>query len=147
MPHGNSLGEFLATASEWFDLAVWSSASEGYIGAMVEALFPSPKALRFVWSCKRCTRRLDGEWRREYWVKDLKKVKRAGYPLERVLAIDDSPEKLERQYGNLVRVRPFLGDPADRELPALLRFLERLRGTENVRTVEKHDWRGRFPGG
>lgn len=132
---------FLETVSEWYDLAVWSSGSPTYVAEIVERVFPSRESLHFVWASDRCTVRLHPELRDYYWVKDLKKVKRAGHRLERVLMLDDTPSKLERQYGNLLPVRPFTGDPDDTELRDVLPFLERLRDEENLRRIEKRFWR------
>jgi len=70
--------------------------------------------------------------------------KRRGYALERVLVVDDSPEKHTRNYGNLVRVEPFLGDPSDDELSHLARYLPTLAKAENVRSIEKRRWRQRW---
>ncbi len=137
-PH---LAEFLRAVGGWYDLAVWSSASGPYVAALVGGLFPDPSSLRFVWSCERCTRRFHPEAQEYDWFKDLKKVKRAGFALERVLMIDDTPAKLERNYGNHLRVHPFEGQPEDTDLRDLLPFLERLRTVENLRSVEKRQWR------
>ena len=71
----------------------------------------------------------------------LKKLKRAGYSLESVLVIDDSPEKHVRNYGNLIRVRPFVGDANDSELRHLLPFLNWIRFRDDVRQIEKRNWR------
>ncbi len=38
-------------------------------------------------------------------------AKRRGYRLERILTVDDRPEMLALQYGSLVPVSPFTGDP------------------------------------
>jgi RNA polymerase II subunit A small phosphatase-like protein len=135
------LKEFLAAVAAGFELAVWSSASAPYVHAIVAELFPEPAALRFVWSRERCTQRLHPEWLDYYWLKNLKKVKRLGFDLERVLMIDDSPEKLSQHYGNHLRIAPYLGDLADRELESVLPFLAQLRAIENLRLVEKRNWR------
>lgn len=135
------LDQFLETVSAWYDLATWSSGSPAYVSDLVDQVFPDREALRFAWASDRCTVRFHPELRDFYWIKDLKKVKRAGYRLERVLILDDTPSKLERQYGNLLPVRPFTGDPADTELRDVLPFLERLRTEENLRRIEKRFWR------
>ena len=67
-----------------------------------------------------------------------------GLSVRRDATTTDSPEKLARQYGNLVRIRPFLGDPDDEELKWLGLYLPELAGEENVRRVEKRDWRQRL---
>lgn len=135
------LVEFVAAVSQWFDLAVWSSASSSYVQGIVENVFGPSNALRFVWSCERCTRRYHPELQEHYYAKNLSKVRKLGFELERILMLDDSPEKLAQHYGNHIRVTPFTGDESDRELRHLLPFLDSLRNAENVRRVEKRFWR------
>ena len=106
-------------------------------------LFGSPSPLQFAWSASRCTQRIDHETGEYYNIKDLKKVKRRGYSLSRVLMIDDTPRKLSRQYGNHIRVHPFEGDPEDRELLDLLPFLDWIRTQDDFRKIEKRNWRSR----
>ncbi|MFK2856299.1 hypothetical protein ISP18_16965 [Dyella humi] len=76
--------------------------------------------------------------------KSLHKVKRRGYDLRRVIAVDDNPEKYARSYGNLVTVAPYLGSLEDDELHYLKRYLEELIRQPNVRSVEKRAWRRRL---
>ncbi len=134
------LAEFLRSVSRFADLAVWSSASDSYVAEIVQQIVPSEVSLRCVWARSRCTRRRDMDQFEEYWVKDLKKVKNLGYSLERILIVDDSPEKIERHYGNHVRIEPFYGELDDCTLPKLAAYLERFAVMENVRTVEKRGW-------
>jgi len=134
-PH---LEAFLAAVFEWFDVAVWTSSGEIYAREIVDAIFgPRAAELKLVWSSARCTRRFNHETWREDSIKDLRKVKRAGFALDRVLAIDDSPEKFCRHYGNHLVVRPFLGDPEDSHLRELLPFLDWIREQPGVRGIEK----------
>jgi RNA polymerase II subunit A small phosphatase-like protein len=137
-PH---LEAFLASCLEWFTVAVWTSASPAYATRIVATVFPNPEQLAFVWAADRCSQRYDHEMFEHYWRKNLHKVRRKGWPLERVIVVDDTPRKWEQSYGNLVRVRAFEGDPADDELPLLLRYLEELRHVPNVRRIEKRYWR------
>jgi len=134
------LENFLEQVSKSFRLAVWTSSSPEYALEAVPNLIPSHISLEFVWTSERCTTHLNMETFERYWIKDLRKVKRRGYPLERVLMLDDSPEKLERHYGNWLPVSPFEGDPADTALHDILPVLERLSSLENVRRVEKRFW-------
>jgi TFIIF-interacting CTD phosphatase-like protein len=136
--------EFIGTVAQWYKLAVWTSASHSYAEPVVSRLFPPPIQLEFLWSHLKCIRRFNPEDYSYYSVKDLNKVKRRGFPLERILMIDDSPEKLERHYGNHLRVRPFLGGQTDTELRDLLPYLESLRHVENFRRMEKRNWRDRI---
>lgn len=75
--------------------------------------------------------------------KRLNKLRKR-YPLERVLVVDDSPEKHLKNFGNLVRVAPFEGDPNDRELDALSVYLTSLATCTNLRAVEKRGWRSQI---
>jgi carboxy-terminal domain RNA polymerase II polypeptide A small phosphatase len=115
-----------------FDAAVWTSAGDLHARAVVEALFGTDSALRFVWSAERCTHHRDLE---DGQLVSLKKLH-----LNRVVAIDDSPEKHSRNYGNLVRVNPWQGEEDDTELRELPSYLAWLARHSSVRTVEKRGW-------
>lgn len=136
-PHAQA---FVQTVAKWYELAVWTSASREYALQLVEHIFPDPPQLHFIWTRERCTRVYDPDSNERYWVKDLKKVRRKGYSLKQVLVLDDSPEKLERHYGNWLPIPPYFGEPDDSELLELLPFLEYLSQQENVRTIEKRNW-------
>ena len=138
------VSEFLRACREWFEVAVWTSASPGYAAGIVEALFPYAPA--FVWASDCCTRAYDPERGEHFSVKNLRKVKTRGYSLEQVIVVDDTAEKHGQNYGNLVRIRAWTGDLEDRELVLLRSYLERLRTVENVRAVEKRQWRAEVLG-
>ena len=100
--------------------------------------------LEFIWSREQCTQRIDPETGQLFWLKNLKKVKNRGHDLDRVLMIDDSPEKLQKNYGNHLLVRPFLGDEADNELLYLKKYLESIRDSHNIRSLDKRRWRNKI---
>ena len=104
-------------------------------------VFPNTMGLEFVWARERCTLYHDRELRTTYWTKSLRKIKKGKFTLEQTLMIDDSPEKMVRNFGNHIRVTPFLGDPGDKELQLLVTYLQMLRDVSNVRTVEKRHWK------
>ena len=138
------LNVFLKNCLDWFEVAVWTSSTPSYAIAIVSEIFENPKTLSFVWASDRCTVAYDHERFEYYNRKNLKKVKRKGYRLESIIAVDDTPQKWERSYGNLVRVNPFEGEETDDELKYLLLYLDRLRYEENIRSVEKRFWRNRL---
>ncbi|HJL00938.1 MAG TPA: HAD family hydrolase [Polyangiaceae bacterium LLY-WYZ-15_(1-7)] len=140
-PH---VAAFLDAALDLFEVGVWTSAGAGYAAQAVRWL---EGELAFVWSRSRCTRDFDPEQMEVVHAKPLRKLLRKGWRKEAILAVDDTPAKWRRSYGNLVRVAPFEGDPADDELPALLRYLEELGPAPNVRTIEKRGWRQRTVNG
>jgi len=136
--------ELLIDCARDCTLAVWTSATRDYAEVVLDRLIPAGVSLAFVWTRERCTRRYIPDEQDYGWIKDLKKVKKHGFALERVLMVDDIPGNLARQYGNYIRVTPYLGDEDDRELVRLARYLRELRGVENVRTVEKRGWQRRI---
>ena len=136
-PH---LDEFLAAMLETFRVAVWTSSGEIYARQVIDRIFPAD-ALRFLWSSDRCTLTRDWDTGDYKTLKNLRKLKDKGYLLESVIAVDDTPQKFERSFGNLVTVREFLGDPADVELKLLSAYLKQLAHVPNVRTIEKRLWR------
>ncbi|MES2694757.1 MAG: HAD family hydrolase [Verrucomicrobiota bacterium] len=134
------LAECLRAVSAFADIAVWSAGSDSYVEEIIGKVVPSDVALRFVWGRSRCTRHYDAVQREEYWVKDLENVERLGYSLDRILIVDDSPEKVERHYSNHVHIEPFYGDLDDRLLPRLAAYLGQFADIANVRAVEKRGW-------
>lgn len=137
------LTEFLQVCRQDFRLAVWSSSSADYLEGVLREILPFDLAPLFVWSRERCTRRIDPERYETVFVKDLKKVKRKGFDLARVLIVDDTAQKADRNYGNAVYVTPFFGDPADDELRPLSLYLKALSSMSDVRSIEKRQWRNR----
>ena len=146
-PH---LDDFIVSCGANFDLAVWSSADDEYVHAIVDLIFPDPGKLEFVWGRSRATLpRIisDEEGFSDYYsghmqyIKPLDKVARLGWSLERMLIVDDTPRKSRRNYGNAIYPSPFEGDPDDVELPLLARYLRTLKDTDNVRRFEKRMWR------
>lgn len=137
------LDAFVAWTLAHFDVGVWTSSGRKYAEPLVERIFP-PGALRFLWCSERCT--LARNWTTGDYdrVKPLKKLKRRGHALESIIAVDDTPSKHRRNYGNLVTVPEFTGDPDDVELPRLAAYLDSLRDAPNIRAIEKRGWRGRF---
>ena len=138
------LKNFLDFAFENFTVAVWTSSNELYANYVVQQVFASPDSLEFVWARQRCVAKFNPEtWEYDY-IKDLKKVKKQGFCLKQMIMVDDTPKKLRRNYGNLVRVLPFEGDQRDEELLDLIEYLNQLKDAENIRTVEKRGWKSRL---
>lgn len=139
--------DFLDWALGNFAVAVWTSSSPAYAQIVVHALFDDVSQLAFVWASDRCTPRRDFE--RDLWweTKPLRKVRRRGFDLRHVIAVDDSPEKYTRNYGNLVTVAPYHGSSEDDELVYLRRYLEQLHQHPNIRNVEKRGWRRQLESG
>jgi len=140
-PH---LSEFLTRIWQHYDVAVWSSGGCDWVeGAVAKIMDGYPQPL-FVWSAARCTRRVEFEpYYREFKIKNLKKLWNR-FDKNRMLIVDDSPEKCFRNYGSAVYIKEFKGEQDDQELLHLATYLESLSDLPNFRTVEKRGWRNRF---
>lgn len=136
-----NLEKFLNFCNENFEIGIWTSSTEDYANEIVKEIIPKHIDIKFLWSRDRCIREMNYETAEIDWIKDLKKLKKKGYSLNNIVVVDDSPEKLKRQYGNLVKVEPFFGNNDDSELEKLEVFLKTLVNVENVRTVEKRNWK------
>lgn len=149
------LDAFLAELPQYFEVAVWSSASDDYVAQMVERIFPTEYDLKFVWARSKATRQIDHQeidvlgysdyFNHMHYVKRLSKVKKLGYRLERMLILDDTPRKSKYNFGNAIYPAVFEGQPEDRELEALLPYLKKLSKVDNVRSIEKRYWRRETP--
>lgn len=115
-PH---LVEMLEQASPFYDFAVWSSSSREYVDAIVDYVFGTAFPLKFTWAIDRCIQRVHPQSNGYVYIKDLRKVQSQGYQVERVVMVDDSPEKLVRQPRNHVQIPPYVGQADDVELLAL----------------------------
>ena len=133
---------FLASVSERYDLACWSSASRNYLRMVVNELMAGlPIQPLFVWDRSRCTWRFDFNRQEHYYLKNLKKLKGKGFDLDRVLILEDEPIKVNRNYGNAIYVHAFEGLVDDDELLKLAQYLLSISTVENFRQLEKRSWR------
>ncbi|MGH1339783.1 MAG: NIF family HAD-type phosphatase [Aureispira sp.] len=147
------LDAFIEAVKDHFLLAIWSSGSDDYVDAIVEQIIPKESHLEFVWGRSRCTYQRNlaiyeqgysGEDLEDHYhyIKPLKKLKRKGYSLDRILIVDDSPHKSKDNYGNAIYPSAFVGNSTDQELKLLAQYLLLLKDKELVRRIEKRGWRG-----
>jgi RNA polymerase II subunit A small phosphatase-like protein len=136
-PH---LDHFLEEVCVDFDVGIWTASGEKYASGVIERIFP-PGTLRFIWSSQRCTTARDWTTGHYVTIKNLSKLKKQGYAMDSIIAVDDTPGKYARSYGNLVVVREYLGAKEDDELLLLAKYLRSLASVPNVRAIEKRHWR------
>ena len=136
------LHPFLDAVSDVYDLAVWSSGSCDYVQEIADVIGSEHEFdWKFVWSRSRCVVGKNLETQESFFIKDLKKTKRFGYPLERTLIVDDTPTKCIRNYGNAIYPSCFEGDWRDRELEPLAAYLLGISDKPNFRSFEKRSWK------
>jgi len=137
---------FMEFCREHFRVAVWTTATPEHAHMCLSNICDSDYPFEFIWTRERCTQVRDRIGLYDlghsyHWVKDLVKVKRHGFNLEQTIMIDDTPSAVERQYGNLIRIDEFNGEPEDRELLRLMPYLLELKEEKDIRKVEKRTWK------
>ena len=146
------LEQFIDEIKNHFKIAVWSSASDDYVQKVVSLIFPADYPLEFVWGRSKCTQQFDHQslddlgysdyYNHLNYSKILKKVRKKGFAkIEDILIVDDTPRKAKYNYGNAIYPSEFTGDPKDRELLDLLKYLIQIKEEPNFRTFEKRDWK------
>lgn len=146
------LDEFISFVETNFIVAVWSSASDEYVEEVVKNIFPDQSRLAFVWGRSRCVQKRnlqideqgyysDDYYAHYHFVKPLKKVKRHGFELDRILIIDDTPHKSQNNYGNAIYPSAYTGNTEDDELKLLMHYLAHLKGKKALRSIEKRNWK------
>ena len=137
-PH---LESFLDATTPHFDVAIWSSASSDYVDGIASVLADFVPAWQFIWSRMHCVQRMHPELMTTIFIKDLRKVKRRGHDLDRVLIVDDTRYKVSRNFGNAIYILPYEGADDDSELRQLAKYVNSLRHEPNFRKMGKRGWR------
>lgn len=137
---------FLQELSKHFKMGIWSSGSDDYVQKIINKITPKDIQFEIVWGRSRCSIKRDFESQDYCYEKRLDKLKRKGFKLEKILLIDDSPEKAKKNYGNAIYIKEFIDDNRDNELLKLLKYLISLKNVENIRIIEKRGWRNKVDG-
>lgn len=136
---------FLSSMAPLYRLAAWTSSGIDYAAELIPKVFAGYQ-LEFAWDTTRCTVRTNIETGDRYRLKNLKKVFRRGYDKHRTLIVDDTPEKVAKQYGNHIQIREFTGDMADCELRLLALYLHHIHDNPDFRSLDKRGWRSQATG-
>lgn len=141
------LEEFIRDLSYSFDLAIWSSAPDDYVEKVSKAIKPKEVDFKFVWGRSKCT--LDKEFvsrdpehlHDENFIKDLSLIAELqDYAIEKILIVDDSPQKARLHLNNLICVNRFTGGRKDNELAELKKYLMTLKDIKDVRYKNHTSW-------
>ena len=134
------LDQFLNYVFESFDVAIWTAAGEDYALEILKGINIDKSKLKFFYTQENCTIKLSYDYSDYYGVKNLNKLKKKGYNLDKVLIVDDKSETAVNNYGNLIQVKPFTDDLDDTELLKLISYLEKIKDESNYRRIEKRGW-------
>jgi carboxy-terminal domain RNA polymerase II polypeptide A small phosphatase len=133
---------FLEDLLKHFTIGIWSSGGDDYVLEIINRIKPENAEFEMVWGRSRCTIKRDRKSDNYYFEKKLDKVKKKGFSLDKVIVVDDSPEKSKSNYGNAIYIKEFVGDQNDEELKYLHDYLLTIKDVQNIRKIEKRGWRG-----
>jgi hypothetical protein len=141
----NGFLKFYNEIKKYYQVGIWSTANPDYVFSIVQNIFDNPNELSFIWSRQKSVEVIinkfshtsDHQYR---FVKDLIKLKRRGVRLKQTVIADDSPEKVDRQYGNLIPIKPYTAKSDDDLFTKLHTYLLNILHEENFKILEKRNW-------
>jgi RNA polymerase II subunit A small phosphatase-like protein len=134
------LDEFLNYAFENFDVAIWTAAGDEYAEEILKGIRLDKSKLKFFYTQENCTLKFSYDYQNYYGVKNLQKLSKKGYDLNKVLIVDDIAGTAVNNYGNLIQIKEFTDDSDDTELLKLISYLEKIKNEPNYRRIEKRGW-------
>ncbi len=131
------LDAFLAHASQYFEVVIFSSALQSYADPIVRPFFESGYVHHML--CRENTKYENGKY-----VKDLSYLNR---DLRHVVILDTNPDSYSYQPFNAIPVKPWRDDADDTELIDLVPFIEAIvkEDVPDVREVIRHFQGSYFP--
>jgi Dullard-like phosphatase family protein len=131
------LDAFLAHASQFYEVVIFSSALQSYADPIVRPFFESGYVHHML--CRENTKYVNGKY-----VKDLSYLNR---DLRHVVILDTNPDSYSHQPLNAVPVKPWRDDADDTELIDLVPFIEAIvrEDVHDVREVIRHFQGSYFP--
>ena len=135
------LDEFMNYAFDNFKVAIWTAGGSDYASEAISRAGIDKSKLEFFWTRERCTMKYDFETGFSYGVKNLEKIhKSLGWDLNNVLIVDDVQRTAINNYGNLIHIKEFYNDRSDIELNKLMDYLDKIKDSNNFRSIEKRGW-------
>ena len=141
-PH---LDWFISEISKYFKIGIWSSASDEYVEGIISKLSFDEINFEIVWGRSRCSFKRDIDKDSFAYEKRLQKLKKKNFRMEKIIIVDDSPEKTKVNFGNAIYISGFKGNSDDIDLKHLFDYLvSKIKDVDNVRVIEKRNWKSGY---
>ncbi len=130
------LAKFLKALQDDFELVVFTAAGEQYAHVVLSTLVTEKidykTSFSYILSRNQCTYISQNN----LYLKDLNLLL-GNRSLKDIVLIDNKVQSYSAQMENGIPIADFVGDPNDRMLKPLLKFIRKLRDVEDVRPVIK----------
>ena len=127
------LYSFLEEMGHYYELVIWTSATESYANSLIDAIEYEKKYFDFILFREHAII-IDNDF-----VKDLTRI---GRDLDRVIMIDDMPQNFRLQKDNGINIKPFFGDDMDdMALYDLVPILKHIAESRNDVRIELNKYR------
>jgi len=130
---------FLHSVSDYYDIGIWSSGKLSYVSAAVNKIMPKGVKPIFVYGRNKCNvKTVNGK---PVYVKPLRWLEDHGYPIDKMIIVDDSPEKCVDNIENAIIPKKFKCQKYDSELLDLLHYLKSIHHEDNFRALYHENWK------
>jgi TFIIF-interacting CTD phosphatase-like protein len=137
---------------ELYRVVIWTASDKGYALPIINKLFPDknmqPEFILYGQQCSYKYSNINYEsetGNRITKIKNLKKVKqKLKISLEKIVIVDDKYRNCLNNYSNAVIVSEYTGNIQDSEFADLMIYLQYLSTVENIRSINKRDWRNQI---
>ena len=122
--------EFLKTICKYYEVFIFTAASEVYANYIIDILDPENKYIRGILYRDHCM-----QTKRGISIKDLNIIKNR--EIKNMVIIDNNAHAFALQLDNGIPILEWKNDKDDRELKYILHYLLELSRTDDVRTFNK----------
>ena len=122
--------EFLKSVSKYYEVFVFTAASEDYANYVIDILDPECKYIKGILFKNHCL-----ETKKGIIIKDLGVIKNR--EMKNMVIIDNNAHAFALQLDNGIPILEWKGDKNDKELKYIVHYLLELAGSEDVRHFNK----------
>lgn len=122
--------EFLQTISKYYEIFVFTAASEAYANYVVDILDPETKFIRGILFRDHCIKT-----KRGIFIKDLSIIKNR--EMKNMVIIDNNAHAFALQLENGIPILEWKNEGNDRELKYMIHYLLELAESDDVRTFNR----------
>lgn len=130
---------FLCSVSKYYDIGIWSAGTDEYVQVIVDRIMPDDIEPIFVFGRSMCDKRIIDN--SIVYVKPLRWLKDFGYKMEKIVIVDDTPEKCVDNFCNAIIPNSYCCNSQDIELLDLFYYLEHVKNSKDLTIFPHYKWK------